>query len=293
MPASSLGGRIPTSNVGSVATGRQGNIQFQIAQSVRPDLIEHHFADAVTQTMRSGRFLLLIAGDGIREDVGALAELINRNAAAGFSFGLVEVALYDLGSEDELAIQPRVVAKSQIIERTVVLLREGGLQLGPADDGNGSNEIPDRGTSEPVRLAEGGNTESTSQAAYRRWWQPLLDMTFDDPDQGPPRLYYPNNVRAQLPWPGTWVTAYGGTDHYGVFLGGREGALAELWEEIVAELPPGTEEGVRWDGSKGILTKRSIDTFAGHDEAREWLKRTMNAYVNVLRPRMKHFVESH
>src|SRR5215207_1223792 len=95
----------------SVATGRQGNIPFETAQSMMPGLIEHHFTDAVTQTMRSGRFLLLIAGDGIREDVGALAELINRNAAAGFSFGLVEVALYDLGGGG-LAVQPRVTART-------------------------------------------------------------------------------------------------------------------------------------------------------------------------------------
>lgn len=75
--------------------------------------------------MRSGRFLLLIAGDGIREDVGALAELINRNAALGFSFGLVEVGLYDLG-EDGLAIQPRVTARTHILERNVVIYQANG-----------------------------------------------------------------------------------------------------------------------------------------------------------------------
>ena len=75
--------------------------------------------------MRSGRFLLVIAGDGIREDVSGIAELINRNASSAFSFALVEVALY--GFEDSsLAIQPRVIAKTQIIERTVVVVRDAG-----------------------------------------------------------------------------------------------------------------------------------------------------------------------
>src|SRR5829696_1749125 len=69
----------------SIATGKQGNLPFERAQAVNPTLVEHHFADAVMRTLRSGRFLLLIAGDGIREDVGALAELIHRNAAMGFS----------------------------------------------------------------------------------------------------------------------------------------------------------------------------------------------------------------
>lgn len=58
----------------SVATGKKGNVPFELAQSLNSTLVEHHFADTVVRTMRSGRFLLLIAGDGVREDVGALAE---------------------------------------------------------------------------------------------------------------------------------------------------------------------------------------------------------------------------
>lgn len=81
----------------SMATREAGNVPYQRALDVGCTLPEHHFADAVTRNMRAGRFLLLIAGDGIREDVSGLAELINRNAASAFSLGLIEVALYDLG----------------------------------------------------------------------------------------------------------------------------------------------------------------------------------------------------
>jgi hypothetical protein len=95
----------------AMASGRQGNIPFEIAHAAAPTLVEHRFADAVVRTLRSGRFLLLVAGDGIREDVISLTALINRNAALGFSFGLVEVALYDLG-EGGIAIQPRVTART-------------------------------------------------------------------------------------------------------------------------------------------------------------------------------------
>jgi hypothetical protein len=67
-----------------------------------------------------------------------------------------------------------------------------------------------------------------------------------------------------------------------------------LLARALTEPPAGTEEGnVRWDDSKGILTRRLIDTFKDDDEARDWLKRTMNAYVNALRPRMKHLLERH
>ncbi len=293
----------------SAATGRRGNVPFEIVKGAAEHLIEHRFVDAVTQTMRSGRFLLLIAGDGIREDVSALAELINRNAALGFSFGLIEVALYDLASADGsaegagLAIQPRVVAKTQTIEREVVLLRtrDSNEYLGSVDDSDDPDVLPHGlvaaepgGGSGRVDAVDPGR-ESSRQVAYRRWWQPVLDMVFDDPDQDPPKLRFPNNVRVQLPWPGTWITAYRNAPVYGVFLSGHAGPLEDAWqrlapdiEEIMAESPEGTRAyGVRDGNSDYLFTRRPCATFANDDEAREWLKQTLNAYVNALRPRLK------
>jgi hypothetical protein len=284
----------------SMATGRQGNIPFELAKAVNPTLVEHQFADAVVRTMRSGRFLLLIAGDGIREDVGALAELINRNAALGFSFGLVEVGLYDLG-EDGLAIQPRVTARTHVFERNVVIYQaNGSVEI----DEIGSEDEPERGPSanagKKVGVQEG---ESPKQTEYRRWWQPVLDMSFDDPDQDAPKLYWPNHVRVSLPWPRTWLTAYrldaptGARS--GVFLSGRQQELAELlslitpqMDEILSELSEKTElnQGSS-PGSTTLVTARPDTSFRNDDEKREWLKRTLNQYVNVLRPRLKQLVE--
>ncbi len=281
----------------SMATGRQGNIPFELAGANNPTLVEHQFADAVVRTMRPGRFLLLIAGDGIREDVGALAELINRNAALGFSFGLVEVGLYDLGAGD-LAIQPRVTARTHVFERNVVIYQTNG-SVGVEEVG--LDDEPGRGSSaEAVKKAsiqEGA--ENPKHAEYRRWWQTVLDMSFDDPDQEPLKLHWPNNVRAQLPWPGTWITAYQSTKTCGVFLAGRERELEEVLhllspqlDQIACELPEGTEIGnVRSSGGMAIKTTRAIGTFKNDDEKREWLKLVLNQYVNVLRPRLKQLVD--
>jgi hypothetical protein len=57
-------------------------------------LKEQDFVDAVSRLLREGRFLVLLAGDGIREGVQSLTELVNRNATKAFTFGLIEVALY-------------------------------------------------------------------------------------------------------------------------------------------------------------------------------------------------------
>lgn len=186
----------------AAATGKKGNIPYEYARAFTPDLQESRFVDDTYNAMRSGRFLLLIAGDGIREDVGAIAELINRNAASGFTFGLVEVALYGL-EDGGLIVQPRTIAKTHTIERTVVLVRgleKAGVTL--------QDEIADI---EPTGAAAAvGNPlgESPKQAEYRAWWTPVLNMQFDDPDQEPPKLYYPNNVRAPLPFPKTWILGY-------------------------------------------------------------------------------------
>lgn len=273
----------------SAATRRKGNIPFELARAEFPDLEEHAFIDRVTASMRAGRFLLLIAGDGIREDVSAMAELINRNVALGFSFGLVEVALYGFGdAEGGIVVQPRVVARTQIIERNVVLLHDAapGTRLAAApDDADGTT----------LRAGDDAGTarrESPAMAEYRRWWQPILEMRFDDPDQPSPVLYS-NNVRMQMPLPGTWVTAYGDAREVGVFLGGRGESLQSGLEllqghddEILAELP----EGSIHDGS--FRTVRPHASFADEDEKKAWLAATANAYVNALRHRLRSAIKA-
>jgi hypothetical protein len=66
----------------AAATGRQGNVPFECALAADPGLSQPQFVDKTTRSMRAGRFHLIIAGDGIREDVSGIAEMINRNSTA-------------------------------------------------------------------------------------------------------------------------------------------------------------------------------------------------------------------
>ena len=283
----------------AAATGRKGNVPFELAVAAVPGLEEHKFVDAAASAMRQGRFLLLIAGDGIREDVGALAELINRNAASGFAFGLVEVALYGL-EEGGLAVQPRVVARTQIIERTVVVLKEGDKAFLSSDI---ELDLADTDGATDAALVRDALGDSPRQAAYRAWWKPVLDAPLDDPDQEPPKLYWPNNVRAALPWQGTWVLAYaldGGKGRSAVCLAGRKGpyaamiqALEPQREELLSELPPGsTFEQFNDIDEHTYICRRRANDFTDEDERRKWLAATLNAFVNVFRPRLKDLVEA-
>jgi hypothetical protein len=282
----------------SAATGQQGNIPFQIARNFKSDLQEQRFIDQTHAAMRAGRFLLVIAGDGIREDVDGMAQLINRNAASGFSFGLVEVALYGL-EQGGLLIQPRVIVKTKIIERTVVLVRDPKSSALLHDESQDSflTQHPGEPGSKGYELGE-----SPKQAEYRRWWKPVLEMSFYDPEQEPPQLFYPNNVRIALPWPNMWVLLYCmANGRTGVCTASRKNvgqpAMDELIlqrEAILAELPDGSQllgSGSERDGSF-FRTERKTSDFESEDKNREWLIQTANQYVNALRPRLNKLLEN-
>lgn len=83
---------------------------------------EAHFTDTVSRDLARGKFLLLIVGDGINEGVERMAEFLQRTPQLGFTLSLVELALFRTGAnvEDSLFVQPRVLARTQEIIRTIV-----------------------------------------------------------------------------------------------------------------------------------------------------------------------------
>jgi len=277
----------------AIATGRQGNVPFELAKTVAPQLAEHDFVDSVSRSIRGARFLLLVAGDGIREDVGAMAELLNAEIGSSFAFGMLEIALHDLGNGG-VAVQPRVVTKTQIIERHIVMVRsvEGEEPLLEEEDSRGDVPLSHDQSSSSRRAT------SIERQTHSSWWQPIVSMSFDDPDQQPPRLYWKNNVRTSMPWPGTWLTAWmsqGPSGVTGIALSGHEDNLDEFWrsirrvkQEIQAELPDGANVD---SGRFGIQITRPNTDFHTDDEKRAWMKEKLNQFVNVLRPRMKALLE--
>ncbi len=80
---------------------------------------EASFIDAVSLNLKRGRFLLLIVGDGIREGVEQISEFLQQHAGMHFTLGLVEVAVFKSPTGGYL-VQPRVLAKTQMISRGVV-----------------------------------------------------------------------------------------------------------------------------------------------------------------------------
>jgi len=270
-------------------TAMSGNVPFELVRAHKPGLDEKIFVDQVSRSLREARFLLLIAGDGIREDVSSIAELVNRNSAMGFSFGLVEVALYGLAN-GSLLLQPRVVARTKVIERSVVMVRDASQAM-VADD----EEAPSSGDGPATNGEEGER-----QAAYRRWWQPVLDARLDDPEQEPAKLYWPNHIRAQLPLKGTWILCFSTGGYVGVCTAGRTGYYDEFMRfaedhktELLAGLPATTEFRPFSSGTgKTFICERPVSSFPSEVLAKAWIVTTLNAFVNVLRPSLKRLGDS-
>ncbi len=99
------------------------------------EIEEAAFVDAVTRNLRRGRFLLLIVGEGIRESVVAIGDFLRQNAHLSFAFALVEIKMFDLPSEfstQGTLFQPRVLAQTVEIERSVVRIEEGRIIAAPS-----------------------------------------------------------------------------------------------------------------------------------------------------------------
>jgi len=88
---------------------------------------ETEFIDSVERSLRTGRFLLLIVGDGIREGLEDLLGALHTQPNLLFTFGLVELQVFENpSSPGGRLIVPQVLAHSTEIVRAVVRIETIG-----------------------------------------------------------------------------------------------------------------------------------------------------------------------
>jgi hypothetical protein len=89
---------------------------------------ESAFHDSVQEALRTGRFLLLIVGDGIRDGLEGLLGSLHSRPGLYFTFGLVELQVFrDPDSAGNRLIVPHVLANSVEIVRAVVRVKTDGM----------------------------------------------------------------------------------------------------------------------------------------------------------------------
>lgn len=280
----------------SIATRRQGNVLYALAQGAGSTLDEAAFVDRVARDLAAGRFLLLVVGDGITEGTRRIGEYLQGQPGLAFEFGLIEMAEYRYGEtgSERTIVQPRILAHTAVIERHVIRSDVPGIVLDPVV---GDTERQPRATS-----ASGGNdTTSDASQAWGRFVERFIAETkFDDPGQPPPRRGGTGWIRVPLPG-SLYVNAYRSRTEGGigaqVRFPGTEGRaayddLTEERETIDAEFAAAGLDQPNWrDGEVPVieLTARSPQPWDDErdGEQRAWLGRAANQLVNSLRPRLQ------
>jgi hypothetical protein len=97
---------------------------YSIVAKHFPDLEESDFIDRVQRNLKKGRFLLLIIGDGIRENMESLVQYLQGQGSLNFSMSLLEVPVFKHPYDNELVLAPRILAKTTDLERTVIRVVE-------------------------------------------------------------------------------------------------------------------------------------------------------------------------
>jgi hypothetical protein len=276
----------------SIATRRQGNVLFALAQEAGGTLGEAEFVDRVTRDLAAGRFLLLVMGDGIAEGTRRIGEYLRDQPGLAFSFGLIEIAEYrhsDGQGQEHVIMQPRVLAQTAVIERHVIRSEVSGLVIDQAEAAE-----PNRSRDPSISPSEASDRWNSFVARF------VADTRFDDPGQAPARRGGNGWMRLPLP-ESLYVNLYrssgtGGIIGAQVRFPGVEGAA--LYEHLEAD-----REGIaaefaangltlEWTGGEvPVLSATSAAPAPWDGSAEElqrtWLTQAANQFVNSLRPRLQ------
>ena len=261
---------------------------FDIVSEAHGGVQEHIFVDAVARRLKRGEFLLLIIGDGIREGVEDIVSYVQEHSGLRFHLALVEAAVFTRVDSEDLIIQPRVLARTELLPRTILLRKT----------------ILDETDDHPIQEYEPSPVEDANE----RFWRAVLsDFAFDDPEPVAPQ---------PGPGPTVWVTVEGSgqggwgisfgaylnrsRSSIGVYLTWRKGfpECGRIFDEIVGAVRGSEEPGsaldgcTRWSGSTGqpwLGFRRSTEFVDGKeirdfDEAVEWMRDHFNRLVTALHP---------
>ena len=151
------------------------------------------FVDGVNRSLSTGDFLLLIVGDGIRFGAESLVGFIERYGNLRFGLGLVEVAAFKLPN-GELLMHPRILAKTEILQRTVLIGHASAVEF------------------EQAAISEDAETLKTSDAPWFQafWTEYMAALRLDDPLQPLPNLPKSTNIYFPMPLNGgaAWISAF-------------------------------------------------------------------------------------
>lgn len=197
---------------------------FSEAAKMFPEIDEATFVDRVSSSLRKGDFLLIIAGDGIRSDVHAIADHLNETSGLMSRMALVEFQLWQ-GDDGALVIIPAVPLRTELIKHHV-WMSDNGVPLHYENASDSEEDV--ESALDPSRNA--------SKQRDREFWQSFIDQVkFDHPDQPPPRYGGHGWVKIEMPAGLKHFTAYRTkAGRGGIFGRFKDDKGAEIFSEIEA-----------------------------------------------------------
>jgi hypothetical protein len=124
----------------------------------REVLPEEQFIDEVQKNLRATRFLLLVVGDGIRENLEKMLGHLHKHPQMLFTFCLVEIQIYENSALfDGRLLMPMLVAQTTEIVRAVVRVETTGqaqVSVAIAEENESKGSAGRRTLSEDIFFSE-------------------------------------------------------------------------------------------------------------------------------------------
>ena len=284
----------------SLALRQSGNVLYDrvrehhrnLGPGENRELDEAQFVDNVTRHLQRGEFLLLIVGDGIRGQAANIIDFVQSHSGLHFNLAMVEAALYR-DADDSLIIQPRILARTEIVQRFVV-------DAGSVVEANATG-IDDR------ERQEVHSDEDEDNLSF--WTEVLRNFSFSDATVSAPdpvidtTLY----VKVRNSAFNGWALCFGGYLHrregeIGCYLTVRSNQEREvrMYNELKAsfdELQKSLDGLEQWSAGKnpriGFRRQMNLAFLAQGAESEdfrdavEWMRQSLDRLVSSLHPRLQ------
>ena len=273
----------------------KGNHLYDIVLNTSHDatLNETDFVDAVSRNLRNGKFMLIIAGDGIREGAKNLTEFINQAGNLNFSLSMIELPIFETPNGETL-ILPRTVVKTIEIQKINIEIAEG-FSIVSNYDQNSQKTLLDN---------EFRDEKWIKRKDYlTTFWKEYVDqLQFDDPEQPMPKPMKKENLFIHPSGDDcNWISCYfmASQKRVGVYFKFKDNPqginqkeqLHEYKEDIKTEL--GDDVIWIWDDGKSeefYISMELDDVYAKENkiEIMDFFNKWTNIFVNVMRPKLKY-----
>jgi len=181
--------------------GEAGLLEIVRDAGLGVELDEAQFIDRVTRNLQRGRLLLIVAGDGIRGSVEAMADYLQQTPQLHFTLALVELLTYELDADEgSLLVVPQVVARTREITRAVVRVEGTGIESVHVDVDT-TTEMPHR-PSKRYTMTEEDFFDRLSQAVSDEELRVARRLISDVEDMGAKIDWKQASFSIKLPDPG-------------------------------------------------------------------------------------------